>query len=160
MDFELALVRSGEVPAEQYVEALILQQEERLPLGQIALETGVLSVRQVREILQAQGDTQERFGEVALAKGYIDRRDLAELLMVQNERQRPILKHLVELGALSKEQARMAMIAHKAGAQIGGGTTSSSLQRTLSSEQATEKTSQPKPAEPKVYAPELAANAS
>lgn len=119
MDFELALVRSGVVDPELYVEAVSRQQEERLPLGQIALETGALSARQVREVLQAQSDQSfERFGEVALAKGILKRRDLAELLMVQTERQRPLVQHLIELGALTEEQARTASAAYKAGARM------------------------------------------
>ena len=119
MDFEIALVRSGLVDADVYVEALSRQQSERPPLGQIALETGALSARQVREVLQAQSDSaQARFGELALSIGMLDRRDLAELLMIQNERQKPLVSHLVELGALTEEQARAAIVSYKAGTRL------------------------------------------
>lgn len=109
MDLELSLVRSGVISAEDYVEAVTRRDEERPPLGQLAIEEGVLRPRQVLELLRLQhGSPSRRFGEVAIEQGYLRTEQVATLLMHQQERQRPVIDHLVELGRLSIEQAEAA----------------------------------------------------
>lgn len=103
---ELELIRSGAISAEQYIEALERQQAETSPLGQVAIEEGVLSPRDVFEILHTQRLYQDRrFGDLAVQLGKLKRPDVALLLLEQLEQRRPILQHLVELGALSSEEA-------------------------------------------------------
>ncbi len=106
MQFELSLVDSGQIESDQFCLALARQQKERPPLGQIAIEEGILSPRDVRDILVTQRQSDHsRFGDVGKRLGILDRHQLAELLHIQVERQRPLLEHLVELGALTREQA-------------------------------------------------------
>lgn len=113
MEFAISLVQSRGIPLEMFFEALVRRAKERTPLGQIALETGKLSPRQLRELLHLQSDQHKRLGELAIERGFIDRRDLAEMLLVQEERMRPVVDHLIELGAISREQALLAEEAYK-----------------------------------------------
>lgn len=98
---ELELVRSGAITAEQYVEAVERQAEETTPLGQVAIEAGLLSAREVFEVLYRQrADKDHRFGDIAIELGYLDRSQIALLLLEQSERRRSIVQHLKEMGAL------------------------------------------------------------
>lgn len=120
MQLELALVQSGVISADDYVEAITRRDQERPPLGQIAIEEGLLSAIQVLDILRVQrSNPTRRFGDLAVQKGFLETRQVASLLMVQKERERPVIEHLVELGSLSAEQARSA--------RFGGVTRSVSL---------------------------------
>jgi hypothetical protein len=106
VELELSLVRSGLVSADDYVEALGRREEERPPLGQVAIEEGLLGVRQVLDVIRTQHvEPERRFGEVAVDKGYLTTSQVATLLMLQQERQRPVIDHLVELGRVSYEEA-------------------------------------------------------
>ncbi|MEO0530979.1 MAG: hypothetical protein AAF266_10455 [Planctomycetota bacterium] len=109
MRIELALVQSGVISADDYVVALARHDDERPPMGQVAIEEGVLGAREVLDVLRTQArDPKRRFGEVAIEKGYLAVEQVATLLMRQQERQRPVIDHLVELGRLSVEQAQQA----------------------------------------------------
>ncbi len=106
MELELALVRSGLVTADDYVDALGRREEERLPLGQLAIEEGLLGVRQVLDVIRTQHHQPgQRFGEVAVEMGYLTAAEVAALLVVQQQRQRPLIDYLVELGHISYEDA-------------------------------------------------------
>ncbi|TWT95887.1 hypothetical protein Pla108_29640 [Botrimarina colliarenosi] len=106
MELELSLVRSGVVSADDYVEALGRRDEERPPLGQVAIEEGLLGVRQVLDVIRTQhASPDRRFGEIAVEKGYLTADQVAQLLLVQQGRQRSVIQHLVELGSVSFEQA-------------------------------------------------------
>jgi len=103
MDIELELVRSGTVPAEAFVEAIARQREERPPLGQLAIEEGLLSSREAFELLRLLRGSGRRFGELAVERGALTRLQVAELLLLQADRQRPLVDHLMELGALERD---------------------------------------------------------
>ena len=106
MPSELSLVESGIITADDYVAAAARREGERPPLGQVAIEEGVLSVRQVLEVLSSQyASPGKRFGEIAVERGYLRSEQVATLLMRQAERQRPVIDHLVELGRLSLADA-------------------------------------------------------
>lgn len=108
---ELALVQTGVISAKDYVDALARQVDERTPLGQVAIEEGLLGPREVLEILRTQSlGPPRRFGDIARDKGYLAINEVATLLMHQQERQRPVIDYLVELGRLSVEQAEQARV--------------------------------------------------
>ncbi|MEQ8846381.1 hypothetical protein [Botrimarina sp.] len=103
------LVRAGLISPDDLVAALSLQDELRPPLGQVAMEMGMLTPRQVREALSLQDQKPElQFGEAAVELGFLTRGRLAELILQQQEQQRPLLDVLVDLGRLTDEQARAA----------------------------------------------------
>lgn len=66
---------------------------ERIPLGQILMFHGQLSVRQVMHVLAIQADSpQLRFGEIAVREGFIDTLQLQAAL----ERQQVMRLHPIE----------------------------------------------------------------
>ncbi|MEN0111237.1 MAG: hypothetical protein AAF805_11000 [Planctomycetota bacterium] len=106
MQNELSMVRDGLISADDYVAAVERREAERAPLGQLAIESGLLSPRRVRELLREQhGAPGERFGELAMRRGDLDLGQVALLLLEQQERQRPLVDHLVELGRLDADAA-------------------------------------------------------
>lgn len=104
MHFGLHLKKVGLISAEQLVAALEVQLHTLVPIGQLALEEGVLSAREIFDILQAQNDApNERFGDLAIEMGLMKRDDLMRLLMIQADRKRPIAEILVAQGAITQE---------------------------------------------------------
>lgn len=98
---ELELVRTGVITPQQYVEAIQRQTEETTPLGQIAIEAGLMTAREVFEVLHRQRtDGRRRFGDLAIELGYLDRGQVALLLLEQLERRRSVMSHLQEMGVL------------------------------------------------------------
>jgi hypothetical protein len=106
MHFGLHLKKQGIISAEELVDALEEQLKTMVPIGQLALEEGVLSARDIFEVLQAQHDSpHERFGELAVEMRLLTRDDLMRLLMIQADRKRPIVDILVDQGVIDRHQA-------------------------------------------------------
>jgi hypothetical protein len=103
MRFGTYLTGKGLVTPEQVMEALDLQQKNRVPIGKLAQETGKLSGSQVLEILNAQVENGQPFGQIAVEFGYLSALELADLLTAQKERNKPIGEILVEMGAIDAE---------------------------------------------------------
>ena len=114
MQFGLYLVEKGVIGAKQFVTALRQQVQEHVPLGQLAVEKGILTNRQVFEILRAQSDTPpDQFGKSAVGQGKLSEQKLAELLWEQSQRQRPLAEILVEQGALTEDSYREELSAFR-----------------------------------------------
>jgi hypothetical protein len=114
MHFGLHLKKKGIISAEELVAALELQQESLVPIGQLALEEGILSARDIFEILRAQSESpSERFGELAIEMGLLTRDELTSLLMIQADRRRPIGDILVEQGVLGERQLAVELAAYR-----------------------------------------------
>jgi len=114
MHFGLYLKKKRIVSAEQLVAALEEQLETLVPIGQLALEEGVLSARNIFTVLRAQSDSPaERFGELAVEFGLMTRDDLMRLLMIQADRRRPIGEILVGQGVLTAQKAAAEMAAYR-----------------------------------------------
>jgi hypothetical protein len=106
MHFGLFLHRNRVITAEQLVAALELQIKHLVPIGQLALEEGILSARDIFDILHAQHDApNERFGELAIELGRMTRDDLMRLLMIQADRKLPLEDILVWQGVLTEVRA-------------------------------------------------------
>jgi hypothetical protein len=105
MHFGLYLRRKGTISADQLVCALESQVNNLVPIGQLALEEGLLSARDIFRVLQAQsGSPAERFGDLAVEMGLMTRDQVMRLLMVQADRRPKIADILVEQGVLNREQ--------------------------------------------------------
>ena len=114
MHFGLHLKKMGVISAEQLVDALEEQLNSLVPIGQLALEEGVLSARDIFDVLQAQNDSpNERFGDLAIEMRLMTRDDLMRLLMIQADRKRPIAEILVEQGILDERQATSELAAFR-----------------------------------------------
>ncbi|HEY4235525.1 MAG TPA: hypothetical protein VGM76_18985 [Lacipirellulaceae bacterium] len=114
MQFELYLKSKGVISADQLVAALEVQQKQLVPIGQLAIEEGVLSPRQVFQVLRSQSDSpHEQFGEVAVNLGLMTRDQLQRLLMIQMERKRSLAEILVRQLVISPLHASEELAAFR-----------------------------------------------
>lgn len=114
MDFGLHLKQSGVITAEQLVSAIETQLGTLVPIGQLALEEGTLSARQIFDVLHAQNNAPSvRFGDLAIELGLLTRDDVMRLLMIQADRRRPIVDILVEQGVLTSDRASQELSAYR-----------------------------------------------
>jgi hypothetical protein len=114
MHFGLHLKKSGVISAEQLVAALEAQLGTLVPIGQLALEEGILSARDIFSILRAQsGAPSVHFGDMAIEMGLLTRDDVMRLLMIQSDRKRPIGEILVGQGVLSESQLKTELAAYR-----------------------------------------------
>jgi hypothetical protein len=114
MQFGLYLKNEGVITAEQLIAALEFQQHRLPPVGQLAIEEGILSARQVFQILRCQTDLpHERFGDVAVSMSLMTPAELQRLLMIQWERKPPFAEVLVALRLLSQSQVDDQLIAFR-----------------------------------------------
>ena len=106
MHFGLYLVRKERITADQFVAALEQQITEMVPLGELAVDVGMLTRRQLLEVLREQAHLpRESFGEAAIEQGAVSEADLAQLLKLQSDRRRPFADILVEQKVLSAQEA-------------------------------------------------------
>lgn len=114
MHFGLYLKNKGMISAEQLVVALETQLTTLPRIGQLAMEEGIISPRDIFEILRAQSHSPGvRFGDLAIEMGLMTRDDLMRLLMIQADRKRPISEILVEQGVLTEAQVTAEMAAYR-----------------------------------------------
>ena len=114
MHFGLYLKNKGVISAEQLVAALEVQLKTLVPIGQLALEEGILSARDIFNVLRAQSDSpNERFGDLAIELGLMTRDDVMRLLMLQADRRRPIAEILVAETVLSERQMASELAAYR-----------------------------------------------
>ena len=114
MHFGLHLKKRGIISAEQLVAALEVQLNTLVPIGQLALEEGILSARDIFAILRAQSDSPHvRFGELAIELGLMTRDELMRLLMIQADRKRSLSEILVWQGVITERQASTELAAYR-----------------------------------------------
>ena len=114
MHFGLYLKNKGIITAEQLVCALESQLNTLTPIGQLALEEGIISPRDIFDVLRAQAESPNiRFGDLAIEMGLMTRNDLMWLLMIQGDRKRTVVDILIAQGVLAKRQAAAEMIAYR-----------------------------------------------
>lgn len=123
MWFELFVYESGLISSEQLAHALRVQLSRRPLLGELALKTKLLSVRDVMKILAAQADQPvSQFGQLASELGIATNESIALLLMEQSRMTPDFGDILVELGYLTPytlEKAREDYrVEHHAAASI------------------------------------------
>ena len=78
------------------------QREKTPPIGRLALESRILSMKEVNRVLTTQMDSKLRFGEQAIHLGYMEESDLEYLLQLQRDRRPKLNDVLVELEFLEK----------------------------------------------------------
>jgi len=84
--------------------ALERQKEKTPQLGRMAMDSGLMSMKQIFETLRVQADTEIRFGQQAVNLGYISQDDLKELLQSQINARPGIGGVLLEMGAIDEER--------------------------------------------------------
>ena len=114
MHFGLYLQKQGLITAEQLVAALQVQLDTLVPIGQLALEEGILSARDIFSVLQAQSEApHERFGELSIEMRLMTRDDLMRLLMIQADRKRSLAEILISQRAISKREIAAELAAYR-----------------------------------------------
>jgi len=93
------LYYSGLVSWNVLINAIVWQRRQRLRIGQIALDWGMLSKDEIHEILMKQ-KFRERFGECAIREGFLTPFNLMALLGKQRRFQNPIGKYFIERGII------------------------------------------------------------
>ncbi len=73
----------------EWMEAIVEQIKGQVPIGKIALRSGMLSMRQVQEILRVSAGSSVRFGEVAVELGLLDMQQIGHLLALQRDGRHP-----------------------------------------------------------------------
>lgn len=107
MHFGLYLRQRGIISSEQFVEAVEAQLKVLTRIGQLALEEGILSPRDVFDVLRAQSEMpHKRFGEVAIELGLMTRDEVLRLLVIQADRKPQLADVFVRQGVLTEEQMR------------------------------------------------------
>ncbi len=105
MRFGEFLIAEGRVSGDQVGLALAEQRRRQIPLGLLAMHSGLLTSAEVHRVLRAQTHRRawKRFGEVASEMGLLD--DTAvETLLARQRRTRPRLGAiLVEQGAIEPD---------------------------------------------------------
>ena len=111
MHFGLYLKKKGIVTAEQLVAALETQLATMPRIGQLALEEGLISPREIFDVLRAQRESPDvRFGDLAIEMGLMTRHEVIRLLMIQADRKRPLAEVLVAEGILSQQRIDEEMV--------------------------------------------------
>ncbi|HEY2252438.1 MAG TPA: HDOD domain-containing protein [Planctomycetaceae bacterium] len=96
--FSRWLVSKGAVDPSNAAKALLHCQTERLRLGEIAEQIGLLTPSEIEAIRNGQTQTGLRFGEVAVQLGLVDLMQLAGLIAWQQENPRSLAVELARLG--------------------------------------------------------------
>ena len=102
------LFHLGWVSWESVLEALRWQEANRIPLGEVAVQTGTLTEAELRRVLRHKRPD-ELIGACALRLGVITRASLARLLERQKRLQPLVGQYFVQRGLLSAERLRTAL---------------------------------------------------
>lgn len=116
------LIEQGEVDAGHVCEALDLLEQTNSSIGEIAVETGMMSDADVQLVHQAQRSKDLPFGDLAVQMALLGRQDLVDCLRKQRESRLMMGEALVHLGHLADHRLVAMLEAFKldqASYQIG-----------------------------------------
>lgn len=97
------LFYSGRVSWKTYIKALLWQRRQRPLIGQLALESGLLTLADIRAILAARRPG-EKFGESAVRRGYLKAYNLLALLGKQRRLQTRFGEYFLQKGWFTGRQ--------------------------------------------------------
>ncbi|GAB5407245.1 MAG: hypothetical protein Aurels2KO_54760 [Aureliella sp.] len=114
MKIATQLYQRGLVSAEQLADAICVVASRRKPIGQIALERRLLSMRQTMDVLAYQSDNPDLpFGRAAVQLEFLTEIDVTALLGIQEEKAPTLSEVLVELGHISSESLVQAIVSQR-----------------------------------------------
>ncbi len=120
MKFGLYLLDRELITERQLIQALQKQEESLPPFGQLAIEVGMLSVRDVFRVLRVQSDyAKEHFGETAVDMDLLTESQVAELLLMQSNRRARLADVLVSMGAIPREACNRQLEAYRQEKEAG-----------------------------------------
>jgi hypothetical protein len=101
------LIDKGIITKEDLANALYEQKKNRIPLGQLALQTGMISPQQLFHLLSGQrkrGKDAPSFGQFAIELGILTEKDIESLLKLQFQSGDLLGDVLVSIGVLKKAE--------------------------------------------------------
>lgn len=108
MWFEIQLYKRGMITGDQLAAAI----EERLStapqIGQLAILSKRISMKELFQVLHRQSETLEPFGEVAIELGYLSKTDVAELLLEQQEATVDLTEILIDSELITRDAVEAA----------------------------------------------------
>jgi len=118
MQFLVHLVRSGVLTAEQAIDAIDAQLRSMKPLGKLALESRMMTVREVMTVLERQAEVPDiMFGETAVELGFLTQDKVAALLATQRRQRLSLDQVLINMGgvpapelAIIRQRYRITML--------------------------------------------------
>ena len=105
------LVEKEFVSADHLLIALERQEKSRTPLGQLAIEVGMVTAKEVLIILteQRNSENKSKFGDIAVNKGILKREDIERLFKIQEEKAELLGNVLINIGAISPPKLLKAL---------------------------------------------------
>ncbi len=101
-DFAQFLVDRDAITAVQAETIRDRAKSERVPIGQLLLQSIFLSMKQVMAVLAAQADAPgEKFGQIAVRRGMITLRQLEDALRLQRMTKRHMIEIVATMGLFS-----------------------------------------------------------
>lgn len=99
--FGTFLLGSGAITTEQLQDAVLAQKQDRVLLGQIAVDQGMLTYDELQAVLTEQQMSGNRFGQIAREKGLLTEEQFRAILQVQSGNHLLLGEALVRKGYLS-----------------------------------------------------------
>ena len=99
------LIEKGVITRENLVNALKEQKKNRIPFGQLALQSGMISPREMFQILSGQRKRAKdapSFGQLAIELNILSDKDIDTLLKLQSQTTALLGEALVSIGVLTK----------------------------------------------------------
>jgi hypothetical protein len=105
------LVEKEFVSADHLLIALERQEKSRTPLGQLAIEVGMVTAKEVLIILteQRNSENKSKFGDIAVNKSILKREDIERLFKIQEEKAELLGNVLINIGAISPPKLLKAL---------------------------------------------------
>lgn len=112
MNFGDYLVRQSIIREKDLTRTLEIQKTDRIPLGQLALQEGLIDNKALFRILSRQRKVEGRnqtFGQLAIQLGYLSQEQVNELLKMQSQTNRLLGELLVFQGLVSQVEMIKAL---------------------------------------------------
>jgi len=112
MNFGDYLVRQSIIRENDLTRTLEMQKIDRIPLGQLALQKGLIDNKALFRILSRQRKVEDRnqtFGQLAIQLGYLSQEQVNDLLKMQTQTNRLLGELLVSQGFVSQVEMIKAL---------------------------------------------------
>lgn len=112
MNFGDYLVRQSIIQEKDLTRTLKMQKTDRIPLGQLALQNGLIDNKVMFRILSCQRKVESRnqtFGQLAIQLGYLSQEQVNKLLKMQTQTNRLLGELLVSQGLVSQAEMIKAL---------------------------------------------------
>lgn len=113
MWFGFDLVDEGLVSPDALCNAMRRQMRFRRPIGQLAIDAGYMTMRDVYEVLALQHETGRPFGKLAIELGFLSREDLGLMMLQQNAEVPDLEESLVATGGIEADVLRLWLEAYR-----------------------------------------------